>query len=220
MEYIFSKKEAISFGWEQAKDKLLFLAGLAIIVFGVPSLLSYVGVELRPLTPVTAALFDIASMIVQFILDIGFVYILLKIHDKQEYAYKDLFAKARLFVRYIFATILYFLVVLLGLILLVIPGIVWGIKYSFYLYAILDKGLGAQDALSLSGKITKGSKWNLFFFGLLLGLINIAGAIVLGVGLLVTVPLTALAWTFAYRKLLASYERRSALSGADSSQSQ
>jgi uncharacterized membrane protein len=50
--------------------------------------------------------------------------------------------------------------------------------------------------------MTRGNTWNLFFFGILIGLINILGLLCLVVGLFITVPLSMLASAFIYRKLL------------------
>ncbi|MEA3324508.1 MAG: hypothetical protein U9Q37_05135 [Euryarchaeota archaeon] len=58
--------------------------------------------------------------------------------------------------------ILYGFIVVGGLILLTIPGIIWAIKFQFFDYLIVDKGLGPIDALEKSSEITRGVKWDLF----------------------------------------------------------
>ena len=107
-----------------------------------------------------------------------------------------------LFSKYILSLIIYGLIVLAGLILLIIPGIIWAIKFQFFGYFIVDKGLGPIESLKQSAKITKDTKWTLFLFGLLSGLINLLGALLLLVGLFATVPTTMMAKAFVYRKLL------------------
>jgi uncharacterized membrane protein len=74
------------------------------------------------------------------------------------------------------------------------------LKYSAYL--VVDKNLGPVEAIKTGWKLTKGNVWNLFFFEILLCLINLLGALCLLVGLFITVPLSMLATTFVYRKLL------------------
>jgi uncharacterized membrane protein len=96
------------------------------------------------------------------------------------------------------------LIVIGGFILLIIPGIFFALRLQFTCYLIVDKNLGPVEAVKTSWKITKGNAWNLFFLGILLGLINILGLLCLIVGLFVTVPLTMLATTFVYRKLLSA----------------
>ena len=89
---------------------------------------------------------------------------------------------------------------------MIIPGIIWAIKFQFYDYLIIDKKLGPIEALKKSAVITKGAKGNLFVFGLLLGGINLLGAICLLIGLFAAIPTTLVAKAFVYRKLLAQVE--------------
>lgn len=80
------------------------------------------------------------------------------------------------------------------------------IKLQFYSYFIVDKNAGPIEALKKSWAITRGVKWDLFLFGLLLGLITLAGLLALVVGLFVAIPVGLLANTYVYRKLLARAE--------------
>ena len=47
---------------------------------------------------------------------------------------------------------------------------------------------------------------DLFIFGLILSLVNLGGLLLLGVGLLATIPTTTFASVYVYRKLLAQTE--------------
>jgi uncharacterized membrane protein len=49
-------------------------------------------------------------------------------------------------------------------------------------------------------------KWKLLGFGIVLAIINVIGAMCLFVGLFVTVPVTLLAFSSVYRKLLSQTE--------------
>ena len=89
---------------------------------------------------------------------------------------------------------------------MIVPGIIWAIKFQFFSYFIVDKEVGPIEALKKSAAITKGAKWDLFVFGALLGLINLAGALCVVVGLFATIPTTMVAIAFIYRKLLAESE--------------
>ena len=136
----------------------------------------------------------------------GLIKIALRFCDKEKGEFAELFSCFPLFFKYLFGSILCMLIVLGGMILLIIPGIIWSIKFQFFTYFIIDKGLGPIEALKRSSAITKGAKWDLFIFGLLLGLINLLGALCLLVGLFATIPTTIVAMAFVYRKLLAQTE--------------
>jgi uncharacterized membrane protein len=99
------------------------------------------------------------------------------------------------------ASLLYGLIVLGGFILLIVPGIIWCLKFSQYKYFIVEKNAGPVEALKLSAQATDGAKWKLFSFGFVCLGINLLGLICLGVGVLFTAPLTMVAMAFIYRKL-------------------
>ena len=124
--------------------------------------------------------------------------------SKGEFA--DLFSCFPLFFKFLFSYILYSLIVCGGYVLLIIPGIIWGIKFWFFDYFVIDKWLGPVEALKKSYGITTGVKWNLFVFFLAVIGINLLGALCLLIGLFVTIPTTMVATAFVYRKLLAQTE--------------
>jgi uncharacterized membrane protein len=102
---------------------------------------------------------------------------------------------------YLVGKILYGLIVLVGLILLIVPGIIWAYMFLYVGYLIIDRQLGPIEALKESRVITSGYKMDLFIFSLVVGVINIVGAILLLIGLLVTIPVTLMASAYVYRKL-------------------
>lgn len=89
---------------------------------------------------------------------------------------------------------------------MIVPGIILGIKFWFFDYFIMDKKVGPIEALKRSAELTSGVKWKLFLFFLALTGINILGALLLLIGLFLTIPTTMMAAAFVYRKLLAQTE--------------
>jgi uncharacterized membrane protein len=91
----------------------------------------------------------------------------------------------------------------LGFVLFLIPGFLVTGWYLFaYLFAV-DKELGFWEAMEKSRLYGFDNHLSVFLFALVLGLINFLGALPLGLGLLVTVPVSILAVTTAYEELLA-----------------
>lgn len=90
---------------------------------------------------------------------------------------------------------------ILGIILL-LPAIYLGISYTFAVPLIIDRRIDFWAAMETSRKlITK--KWlNFFGFSIVLGLINLGGAVLCGLGLLLTVPLTICAIAAAYENIV------------------
>lgn len=105
------------------------------------------------------------------------------------------------YLTYLLTWIAYVLIVAVGLVLLVVPGVIWAIELGFAGFVAVDKKLDPIDALKASRALTAGRKKQLFVFGLLLLAVNFAGALAFGIGLMVTVPATFLAAASVYRKL-------------------
>lgn len=107
----------------------------------------------------------------------------------------------RTFCYYVAAAILFGLAVFFGLILLIVPGIIFGVMMTFYKFIVLDKGLSPVAALKESIRITKGYRWKIFLYFLLAALIGIAGILVLFVGTLFAIPLVTIGYALMYKKL-------------------
>ncbi|MEK9148723.1 MAG: DUF975 family protein [Candidatus Desantisbacteria bacterium] len=202
----FSKGEAIRFGWETMKTNLGFFIGLLIVTGLIIAVPSFISGLIKENALALSIIIDIALQVLQIVIGMGFIRIALKFCDNEKGKFSDIFSCFPLFFKYLFGYILYGLIILGGMILLIIPGIIWGIKFQFLGYFIVDKGLGPIEALKRSSAITKGAKWNLFLFGLLLTLINLLGLLCLFIGLFAAVPTTMVAQAFVYRKLLAQTE--------------
>jgi uncharacterized membrane protein len=203
----FSTREAISFGWDVTKNNLGFFILLLILVIAIFIVLGSISkLTLTKGNIFFLLIFYLIGIVVETIIAMGLVKISLKFYDNEKAKISDLFSSYPLFFKYLIGDILYRLIIIGGLILLIVPGIIWAIQFQFFGYLIIDKGLGPIEALKKSSKITKGAKWDLFLLGILLVLINILGVLALLVGLSATIPTTMIANAFVYRKLLSQTE--------------
>ncbi|WP_232319728.1 hypothetical protein [Prosthecochloris sp. HL-130-GSB] len=99
------------------------------------------------------------------------------------------------------------LLVTIGVFLLVLPGIYLAVAYMFTVPLIVDYRMEFWQAMETSRKIITRNWFSLFGFVLLLAVINLGGALVFGIGLLVTIPLTAFAGVMAYCDIVGEHER-------------
>lgn len=198
----FSISAAVSYGWKTATSNLSFFVVVLLIVLAASALPGVVaGLLDSERATLAGFIVRLLGWGLQIAVSVGLINVSLRIYDRKKTAIKNLFDYLPLIIPYFLGTVIYCLIVLGGIILLVIPGIIWSIKFRYFSYFMVDRGLGPIDALRESAKITRGVKWKLFFLGIVLGLINLAGALTLGIGLFVTTPLSMMAETYAYRKL-------------------
>jgi hypothetical protein len=72
-------------------------------------------------------------------------------------------------------------IIIFGLmLLLIVPGIIWALYYSFAIQVVTLKGLSGKEALNYSKSLVKGQWWRVFGIFFLLNFINILIAV--GVG--------------------------------------
>ena len=110
---IFSKKQAIKFGWQIMKKNFFFFAGLLIIVGFLNSLFNFSAESVQRFSQVGSEIIQLIGGIVSIIITIGFINISLKLHDDQKPRFVDLFSCYRLFFKYFFGLILYAIIVIL-----------------------------------------------------------------------------------------------------------
>ncbi len=102
------------------------------------------------------------------------------------------------------ALILQTILICIGFILLVLPGIYMSVGYGLTLPLILEKGLGPWEAMEASRKAIHKKWWVVFGIYLVMGLIYLVSIIPLGLGLIWTVPMFFLVMGVLYRLFFAS----------------
>jgi uncharacterized membrane protein len=202
----FSRGEALQFGWDVVKNNIGFFIRLMIVVF-VILVLPYANIFIKErIVSLFFSIVQIVLEIILIILQMGLIKIALKFCDNEKSTFADLFSSYPLFFNYLIGSILYVVIIGVGLILFIIPGIILAIQFQFFSFFIVDRGLSPIEALKKSSEITKGIKWDLFLFDLLIVIINFLGSCFLGIGLLITFPITLVSIAFVYRKLQSQIE--------------
>jgi uncharacterized membrane protein len=203
----FSIKEALRFGWDRMRENLAFFIIFLVVSWLVNIFFGTFADLFEERLPAFSLLFSLGSILANFVINFILIRVALNVCDGIALNVPELFQfPLSRFLRFILGNILYLLLVSAGFVLLIVPGLVWMIKYQYVPYLIVDKDSPIGEAFSESGRITSGVKWPLFWFAILLGLINIAGALVFLVGLFATIPTTVIAIAYVYRKLSSGSE--------------
>ena len=113
----------------------------------------------------------------------------------------DLFASLERGPAYLLALSIYCLAVSGGLVLLIVPGIYLAVRYSLFAQIITDTSAAALPALRKAAALARGSWASLSALFLIAFLLNIAGMALLGIGLIISFPVSLLAIAGFYRSL-------------------
>jgi uncharacterized membrane protein len=133
----------------------------------------------------------------------GFIIVSAKILQEKTPTFGDFFGgfQFRYFLPLVLLGVVSRVLITIGLILLVIPGLYLAVSYIFATLMVVDQRLDFWPAMEQSRKTVTPRWFSFFVFLLLLVLVNIAGILALGVGLLVSLPVSWCALVAAYADL-------------------
>jgi|SRR5579871_475316 len=200
MTNTFSIEEALGRGWALFKENWLLLIG-ALLITGViqgvcSGIASAVGKQ-----PVLSLIAQLAAEAVGLALYGGLARITLALVDGRTPSMELLFSAFPLIVNLFVAGVLTGILVGIGFVLLIVPGIFLATRLAFATFFIVDEGAGPIEAIQRSWDMTRGHFWQLFLFGIVVVILNCLGLLILLVGVLATGAVTLVATAFIYRRL-------------------
>jgi len=195
-----SLRQATAFAWPTFKKhwrlhvSILFTMLLAWVVLEVVVIYGQrFGILLW-----TAA--HVAFLIFFASLQVGFLQSCLALRDCQAPTFAGVFAPFSIGAKFLVAEVFYLLLVTVGLALLLAPGIYIAARYAFFGFYIAE-GKGIADAFRSAAWLTARAILPLAGTLAALLLFNLLGTAILGIGLLLTVPVSGLLWADIYRQL-------------------
>ncbi|ABL66151.1 DUF2189 domain-containing protein [Chlorobium phaeobacteroides] len=178
-------------GWEMFQKNIGEFIGFTLVVFVISALSARMNAFGSIIFSALAASLYAGYSIVAFKRLIG-----------QEIQFSDFFKGFNYFLPLFLAGLASGLLVSLGIVLLVIPGIYLAVSYVFVTFLIIDHRMDFWQAMEISRKIITKEWFAVFGLALALFAINLLGVLALGVGLLVSAPVTACAAAIAYKDIV------------------
>jgi uncharacterized membrane protein len=214
----FSIREILSLSWQIFKKQPVFFILIPYVPVFVSSIIGWGGsfiiggieqlakqnlenVVLSTSVSVLSGGIQLVGWIASMLVAVGLLSVYLDSVKGKSKRFADLFAYKQLILPYLLTTLIIGAVAFPAFLVFIIPGIIWTIATQFSTYELLVPGTGPIVAIQASLGITKGVRLKLFLFSIVLLFINLGGLLCLGIGLLVTIPLTGLATAAVYVKL-------------------
>ena len=192
----------VRIGWDLLWKNPGFSIGSMVLYLVIISILSGGQWGYRECSSCMSGGMGIISFILSPVLAVGLQYAFLKVVRGGEGKVGDIFSGFSKFIPVFFTALLFYLVIIGGLLLLVVPGIIFGLGFCWSMLTVMDRNISYSQALRTSWRMMNGHKWDLFKLGLLLLVINIAGLICLVVGVVFTAALSHYALTAFYQRML------------------
>ncbi len=192
--------DAVSYGWNAYWKNVGPLVVIAIVVIAINLIVGLIAGATGSV--VGQVLVQFIGFFVSMLISLGWIRVSLEVTRGVKPEVGDLF-KFEGYGPYILASLLFALGFYVGLILCIVPGIIFAVAFGFYGFVIAERGegMGVIDSLKESANLTRGHRWQLFGLGIVLLLINLVGAILCGIGLIFTLGITIIAWAYVYRIL-------------------
>lgn len=210
MENALSISRLFGESWSLFKQHWKFTILVSLMVMGVQLILSSFGYNVDPVTQVATGSLLVTGIgaLVSLVLGIGMIDIFLGVTRGEKRSLKELVTTVtvRKVWVYFIASIIYAVMLFVGFILLIIPAFFVLATFLPFTYFIVDKNAGIIDSLKMAAEATKGNRVSVFLIFVSIMVLNIAGAIPFGLGLIITIPLTILITTMLYRHLIGDVE--------------
>ncbi|MDF2966812.1 MAG: hypothetical protein K0Q93_590 [Nocardioidaceae bacterium] len=207
--------DAFQYGWRKFLANLgpILLAALVYLaIMGALQLLNYGAVgDLGSTTDrtsgpgtiwslLTAAIFGFVFVVFSAVMQAGIARGVLAITHGHRLELATMFRFENI-VTVIVAGLLVGVATAIGLLLCVLPGLIVAFFSQFYVWFIVDKRLGAVDAIKASFRLVNSNIGAMVLFFLATLLAYIVGALLCGIGLLAAIPVIYIAQGYTYRRL-------------------
>jgi uncharacterized membrane protein len=179
---------AYGHAWNKMWKYFLELLLVAIVGFalGIPAgIFSWV-TDFGPAASFFGLLSFVYSILIGGPVSFGIAYVYLKAARGQKVEIQDMFESFKNYWNTVLAIILTYAIIVVGFIMLIIPGIIFACKLTFVPYLVVDRKMEVIDAIKESWNMTNGHSLSVFAIGLLGIPICIAGLILFGVGIILS----------------------------------
>ena len=194
-------RASYSNGWKRLKQYFLelLLITVIVIIIAVPfGIFNDDTVMIGAGAAILGFLGFAYSLLVVQPVDYGVSFANLRAARGDKLEIKDMFEAFKNYVNVVLANVLAGAIIVIGLVLLIVPGIIFACKLAFVPYLVVDRKLEAIEAVKESWRMTGGYAWKIFLIGLLAIPISIAGLICFGVGIIFAVMWINLAFASLY----------------------
>jgi len=188
-------------GWRQLWKYFLelFLIGLIGFVIGIPAGMG--GWGQGAAFTFLGVLGAVYSILIISPVDYGVSFSHLKAARGDKLEIRNMFEAFNNYWNAVLAGLLVGIIVFIGFILLIVPGIIFACKLAFTPYLVVDRKMEVIEAIKGSWEMTNGHAWKVFLIGLLAIPIFIAGLICFGVGVIISIMWIRMAFASLYHSV-------------------
>jgi uncharacterized membrane protein len=207
--YSFQIGEVLSEAWEKTNGAKKPILGAVSAMYAISFLIMFIGGELISLLGldqngmmlfiISNLIINLLNIVLSVILTAGIMMMGVRWATGQPINFSMLVDGVAKIKPLLIAMILMWIIIAIGFLLLIIPGIYLSIAYGLTIPLIMEKGLGPWEAMEASRKAIHHSWFQIFGLYLVMSLIFMISVIPLGIGLIWTIPMGTIALGIVYR---------------------
>lgn len=193
--------------------ELLLLTIISIIILLPTSFLENNGVPFLSSNPITINLLFISFsgvgaviffatiylFLFQWPLEYGISYVNLQVARGKKAIISNIFLVYKNYWNAVFANLLVAFIIGFGIVMLIVPGLIFACKLVFVPYLIVEQKMEAVDAVKTSWKISTGYTGKIFLMGILSIFIIFLGLLFFGIGITVSLMWNRLTFAYLYK---------------------
>lgn len=194
--------EIVGYGWKKFQEfvgQIIVAVIIYVVVIGVFSFLGNI-ISTSIDSVIGSLIFSFLQLLVFSVISIVLIRAVLLIVDGKPLDTAALFSSDNLG-PYIIGAILYSLGTTIGLILCVIPGIIFAFLGYYWNFFVVDKGLEPVEAIKASINLVKENVGTVLVWAIVAWLLSVVGLMVCCVGYLVAAPVVFIGNAYLYRRL-------------------
>ena len=136
-----------------------------------------------------------------YILYAGFLAMMMRHFRGETIAFDDIIPNNSRWISFAVLALVKTVLIIFGFICFIIPGIYLSIRWMFAELLVIDQGMRPLEALKASSVMTRGIRLKLFWFTIMILIINLVGLLFLVVGIAATAVISLLATISLYEQL-------------------
>jgi uncharacterized membrane protein len=92
------------------------------------------------------------------------------------------------FLIYCVTALLFVIIIMIGTVLLIVPGVIFMTMFIFAIYLVIDKNIGIIDSFKKSAEITKGSRWYILLLFIIISVVYSLGSTIILIAIILVKP--------------------------------
>ena len=196
-----SMRHAFDFAWPMLQKHFGFFTAVLLTIFAAWVILEIVVIAGQRFGILLWVLMHLSFLVFFAGVEFGLLQICRSLSDGKVPKFADTFVYLPLGPKFLAAQLLYLLMVVIGLLLLLVPGVYLGVRYALFGFCFSGGETNVLRCFQQSAILSKGATIGLLWILAALFLLNLLGASLLALGLFITVPLSVLIMTDVYRQL-------------------